>query len=111
VPNIIIRFPDGDVRQANANAQSLRDAIRDEAPHAQVEQRRDDQESQDFGATLAIVLAGPAVVAIAKGIADWLRRHHGVTIEITTPDKKVIAQNVTARNVVEIINAAAGSRI
>jgi hypothetical protein len=103
---IIIRFPGTDVAHANGLAQSLREAIRTEAPDAQVEQRRDVQENQDFGATLGIILAGPAVIAIAKGIQQWLARHHAVTIEVTTVDGKVIAKNVTAKNAVEIIEAA-----
>ena len=108
---VVLKFSGVDgVSQANVFAKGLRDAIKDEAPEAHVEQRRDNKENQDFGATLAIVLAGPAIVAIAKGIQQWLTRHHGVTLEITTTDGKVIAQNVTAKNVVEIIQAAKQDR-
>jgi hypothetical protein len=103
---IVVKFEDVDVRQANALAQSLKDAIKDEAPDAQVAQKRDNEENQDFGATLAIVLAGPAVVAIAKGIEQWLIRQHSVSLEITTPNGKVIAKNVTAKNALEILKAA-----
>jgi hypothetical protein len=103
---VIIKFSGVDTRQSNVFAQSLRDAIRSEAPGAHVNQRRDNKENQDFGATLGILLAGPAVVAIAKGVEQWLTRHHGVNLEITTPDGKVIAQNVTAKNAVQIISAA-----
>jgi len=106
MPAIIVKFPGANAAQANRLAQSLREAIRSEAPDAQVEQRRDVQENQDFGATLGIILAGPAVVAIAKGIQQWLARQHAVTLEVTTPDGKVIATNVTAKNAVEIIEAA-----
>lgn len=102
----IIRFPDSDLRDANRLAQSLRDAVRDEAPDAEVEQARENDEHQDFGPTLAIVLAGPAVVAIAKGIQSWLTRHHGVTLEISGPDGKIVASNVTAATAVEIIKTA-----
>jgi hypothetical protein len=100
---IVVKFAGVDVRQSNAFAQSLKDAITDEAPDAHVEQKRDNRENQDFGATLAIVLAGPAVVAIARGIEQWLIRQHSVSLEITTPNGKVIAKNVTARNAVEIL--------
>ena len=89
-------------------SESLRDALRYEVPASEVQQLRDNKENQDFGATLAIVLAGPAIVAIAQGIADWLNRQHGVTLEVTTPEGKVIATNVTASNVVEILKALRG---
>jgi hypothetical protein len=103
---ILIRFPGTDIAHGSRFAQSLKEAIRAEAPDTPVEQRRDNKENQDFGATLGIILAGPAIVAIAKGIEQWLTRHHAVTIEVTTADGKVIAQNVTAKNAVEIIKAA-----
>jgi hypothetical protein len=103
---IIIRFEGVDVLQANGFARSLLDAIKDEAPDAKADQRRDNVENLDFGATLGIILAGPAIVAIARGIEQWLTRHHGVSLEIVTRDGKVIAKNVTAKNAVEIINAA-----
>jgi hypothetical protein len=61
-----------------------------------VERQKDDQRTQDFGATLAVVLAGPAVVAVARGIEAWLQRYRDVEIEITTSDgTHVKARRVT----------------
>jgi hypothetical protein len=105
---IVIRFSGVDVREGNTLALSLKEAIRTEAPDAKVQQKRENKENQDFGATLGIILAGPAIVAVARGVEQWLTRHHGVKLEITTPDGKVIAENVTAKNAVEIINSARG---
>jgi hypothetical protein len=104
--NVIIRFANTGVAQANRFAESLRSAILDVAPDAQVRQRKETQEAMDFGATLGIILAGPAVVAIAKGMQAWLERHHGVEIEIVTSEGKVIAKNVTANNAVDILKRA-----
>jgi hypothetical protein len=56
MPEIAIRFPDITVAEANRFAQSLRDAIRTEYPEIKAEQRRENPESQDFGATLALFL-------------------------------------------------------
>jgi hypothetical protein len=105
----VIRFANLSVAEANRHAQTLREAILNSAPNADVARRKDSQETQDFGATLGIVLAGPAVVAIAKGIQVWLERYRGVEIELTTPDGKLVAKNITSANAVEVINAAATS--
>ena len=103
---VLLRFPNSDTRAGGELAQSLREALRNEVPGIEVQQLRENSENQDFGATLTIVLAGPAIVAIAQGIKQWLIRQHGVTVEFTTPEGKVIAKNVTANNVVEILKAA-----
>jgi hypothetical protein len=84
----------------------LRRAILDAAPGAELRQQKESQETQDFGTSLAIVLAGPAVVAIAKGIQIWLERYRSVVLEVTTSDGKVIAKNITAANVADVLEAA-----
>jgi len=94
---VIIRFANMNVAKANQLAETLRTAILNAAPTAQIKRRKDSQETQDFGATLGIILAGPAIVAIAKGIQVWLEKYRGADVEITTPDGKVIAKNITAR--------------
>lgn len=103
---VVIRFANTNVARAGQYADSLRNAILDAAPEADVKRRKDSQETQDFGATLGIVLAGPAIVAIAKGVQVWLERHHGVEIEITTAGGKTIVKNITAANVVDVLQAA-----
>jgi hypothetical protein len=60
----------------------------------------------DFGSTLAIALSGPAVVAVAKGIAIWLERYRGVELRVETTDGKIIAKNITSANVLEILRDA-----
>jgi hypothetical protein len=107
--NFVIRFSNADVAQANRLSETLRSAILDAAPETNVQRRKETQETMDFGATLGIVLAGPAVVAIAKGIQAWLERHHSVELEIITSEGKVIAKNITAKNVVDVLNAAKSS--
>jgi hypothetical protein len=103
---VTIRFANTNVAKAGQYAETLKTSILDAAPEADVKREKDSQETQDFGATLAIVLAGPAVVAIAKGMQVWLERYRGVELEVTTPDGKVIAKNITAANVVQVIQAA-----
>jgi hypothetical protein len=94
---LVIRFPNTTVAEANRHAETLRSAILDASPRTRVDRRKETQEDMDFGATLAIILAGPAVVAIAKGIQAWLERHHSAEIEVVTPEGKVIAKNLSDR--------------
>lgn len=69
----LISFPDEPVGEAGAAVADLREHLAIVAPAVEADQRRTDASSQDMGATLAIVLGAPAVVALAKGIADWLK--------------------------------------
>lgn len=103
---VTIRFANTNIAKAGQYAETLRTSILDAAPKADVKRAKDSQEDQDFGATLAIVLAGPAVVAIAKGMQVWLERYRGVELEITTSDGKIIAKNITAANVADVLQGA-----
>jgi outer membrane lipoprotein SlyB len=47
-----------------------------------VERLRERADTQDFGASLAVILGTTAVTALAKGIAAWLARNSGAKIEI-----------------------------
>lgn len=66
-----IRFEGGDLAEANAYAEELRDtlleAASDKDVKVDVHVRRDDPTTMDFGGTLVLVLGTPAVLAIAKG--------------------------------------------
>jgi hypothetical protein len=58
----------------------LLDTIREDLEIQIARERRD---TQDMGSTLVLLFGAPAVVAIARGIADWLRkRRFGSTIEL-----------------------------
>lgn len=103
-----IRFKGVSLAEANRLAGSLEQTLRDQASDSRIVREREDSSTQDFGATLGIVLAGPAVVAVAQGIRIWLERHHGVEIEIETSEGKVIARNLTADKAIDLLNAHKG---
>jgi hypothetical protein len=60
--------------------------------------KRDDPSTQDFGSTLVLVLGTPAVVAAATAIGNWLQLRAKASLTIETPDKKIVAQNVTRKD-------------
>ena len=77
-----IRFPDLELGAAGEAARDLRDRMLDDAGRgAAVDIRKDDPTNQDFGATLVAVIGTPAILALAKGIATWIRAQ-GTTVEV-----------------------------
>lgn len=98
----VIKFQDISLAEANILAESLRDAILDSYPGVRVERRRDDQSTQDFGATLILLLGAPAAVAVAKGIEQWLKRYQSAKLRIEQPDGTIIAENLTGKQVIEL---------
>jgi hypothetical protein len=77
------------------------------------EQSRTDGESQDFGATLVVILGTASVTAVARGIQAWLTRNN-VQLEISTGTGKVIAKNIHSHDAAAIAasisKATGGSR-
>jgi hypothetical protein len=79
---LVITFPDASAAKRNQLAESLAEALRDLNPDIEVDRKRDRPDTQDFGATLAVVLAAPAVTELARGLASWLTRNSGARIEV-----------------------------
>jgi hypothetical protein len=100
----VITFPEASIAQANRYAADLAAAIRELDEEVQVEQKRDRQDTQDFGATLAIILGTASVTAVAKGISAWLARQSGAKIQISA-DGSVIASNLDSRDAARIAEA------
>jgi hypothetical protein len=82
----------------------LKDAVTDRQQF-QVDRQRTKPGSQDFGATLVLVLGTAAVTAVAKGVRSWLTAHTGTSIEITDERGHVVATNVDASSAAEIAKA------
>jgi len=100
----IITFPGASVAEANRYAADLAAVLREIDPEIAVEQRRDREDTQDFGATLAIILGTAAATAVAKGVAAWLARHSGAKIQIGA-DGSVLASNLDSRDAARIAEA------
>lgn len=97
----VIRFQDSSIAEANVLAESLRDAILDSFPGISIERQRDDPSSQDFGATLIMLLGAPAIVLVARGIENWLRSHQSAKLRIER-DGVLIVEGLTGQQVIEL---------
>jgi hypothetical protein len=69
-----IQFDDLDEAAANQAALSLREFLLDQDLDVEVKIEKSSGSTQDFGSILVLLLGTKAVIEIAKGIADWLRR-------------------------------------
>jgi len=98
-----IEFGNAEMDVANRYAEDLADAIR-ELGEIRVERTRADATSQDLGSLLVLLLGTPSVTALAHGLAIWLRRNSGATIEITGPDgRSAVLKNVTSSDAPAIL--------
>jgi hypothetical protein len=105
---LTIKFPSATVREANKYAQDLADGLQ-EVEGVTVERRRDNADSQDFGATLILILGTTSITAIAHGLSKWLSRNSGAKVEIIMPDgRKALMDNLNSSDVPGIVKAISG---
>ena len=61
-------------------------------------QERNRTDTMDLGATLVLILGTPAVLAVAKGIHDFISKQQDRVV-ITTKDGTIVATGTAARNI------------
>jgi hypothetical protein len=109
--SLIVAFPDASTAEGNRLASSLADVLRDADPNILVDRQRERTDTQDFGATLAVILGTAAVTAVAKGIAAWLARNSGAQIEIRRKGEVVLrATHLDSKDVPRIAEALSPDR-
>jgi hypothetical protein len=90
--SLTISFPKASAAEANQFAGELADFLKDREPGLNVEQVRERADTQDFGATLVLVLRTASVTALAQGIAAWLKRS-GTMLDIDNSGVKARKSN------------------
>lgn len=80
--DVLVSFLDADLAMANELAGDLAESLTEDSPTLSVTRHREDSRTQDFGATLVIVLGSTAVTALAKGIAKWLARRQDARLHL-----------------------------
>ena len=98
----IIKFENISEAEANRYAGELRDMLLDATSDVEVSRRRDDPSTQDFGATLMLILGTPAVTAIAKAMGDWLTLHRQVGLTLKTANGEIIGTNLTSKDAMKL---------
>lgn len=92
-----IKVKDVTAARANVLAAELKDVLRDAHQEVEAEQIKEDPETMDLGATLAVILGSAAVTAVARGIKAWLEKNQNVEIELHK-DGNVIAKGLRGKD-------------
>jgi DNA topoisomerase VI subunit B len=103
--SVILEFGGVSEAEGNRYANDLRDFLLDQDPSVKVERRSNRSDTQDFGATLVLVLGTTAANALARGIATWLKRNSGARITIKTPSGELVAENLESKDTPQIAKA------
>jgi hypothetical protein len=93
-----INFENVSAADGNFLAAELRNALLDAAPGIEVDQIREETQTQDFGAIIVAIFGTSSVAAIAKALGDWLRLRNSASITIQDGNKKVIAKNISSKD-------------
>jgi hypothetical protein len=101
---LILSFPGVSPDEANQYAADLAGALRDTHPDVQAQQRRDRDDTLDFGATLVLILGSASASLVARGVQAWLARNSGVKLQISA-DGNVVASNLDSRDASRIVEA------
>jgi hypothetical protein len=97
-----------DVAEANRFAAELAERLRDADEPIDVRETRADPSAQDFGSTLVLLLAAPAVVALAKGVTAWLAMRPNAKVTLKGKDGTVIASGLTSADARAVIEQQLG---
>jgi len=102
---IHLTFPNMPQNKANQLAQELLGYLNTNTTEkGSITKEKDN--TQDFGATLVLVLGTGSAIALARGIADWMRKKPETAITVKTKDGEVVVQNVRSGNAREVLETA-----
>lgn len=91
---------------------SLADGLREVSGVLKSERRKNDDSTMDLGSVVTVVATSGAALAIAQGIADWLRRRRGTTLRIERDPNsgaiKVLVENIDPAAAVRITEVVGG---
>ena len=97
----VISFPNASSAEANRMAASLTESLREVDPTITADRLRDRSDTQDFGATVAVLLGTAAATAVAKGIAAALAKWGPAKITISQRGE-VIASGLESKDAARI---------
>ena len=102
--NIVISFVDCSSADANKYAQDLEGALIRLDPSIQV-MRGTKEGSQEIVSSLVLLFGTPVAAALAHAVYKFVARNTGAKITISTPDGRVIADNLDSRYAARIVEA------
>jgi hypothetical protein len=98
---------------AGQGARVLADMLREVPGVFDAGRRKEDQSSMDLGAIVTVVATSGVTVAIARGIADWLRYRRGARLKIQRDPQsgsiKAEVENIDPATAVRIVELVRGT--
>jgi hypothetical protein len=91
-----------DSATASRQAQALQRLLLEEGPPANVERIRANDQTLDGGATLAVILASPVLLELARCLRVFLQRYNSSHVTITDEHGSIVATNVSAATVADL---------
>jgi hypothetical protein len=105
--SFVVSFPDTTSNEANKHTQQLADSLGDLGIKAKP--ARTSKESQDFGATLIVLLGTTSIAAIAEGIKTFIART-GTRLDFEGPGGRFSAKNLRSEDIASAIRLAMGPK-
>ena len=90
--------------EANRYAEELRQVLLDATDEIDVQRKRENPLAQDLGASLALIMGTPALVAAVQAIGNWLQKRHSASLTIVTAEKKIVAENLTNKDAAQLLH-------
>jgi hypothetical protein len=92
----------GNAAEASRLAQALEKILLEDGPAADIERVRASAETLDGGTTLAIALASPVLLELARSLQVFLQRYKSSQITVSDARGTLIAKNVSAATAEEL---------
>lgn len=107
VGKLELHFPGATPADAGRLVHDLADLIRKEDQSISVTTERASEDAMDGGTILILLLGTPVAVALARGIADWIRKRGDPELIIKSgKDQIVIQSGLTADQKFELVKTA-----
>jgi hypothetical protein len=99
----LLSFEGASPAEANQYAEELREVLLDATTEIAVQRQRENPQAQDLGASLALIMGTPGLVAAVQAIGNWLQKRHSASLTIVTAEKKIVAKNLTNKDAAHLL--------
>ncbi len=84
-----IKFVEQSLNEKQHLASDLRNTLNSSSNGIVVDIKKEDENTQDAGTILSLVLGSSLLTSIAKGLFNWLQRNKGIEMELTSGNEKL----------------------
>lgn len=87
----------------------LEDVLRNASRDVEVKRIKANQTTMDLGTIIGVVVASGAATAVAKGIADWLRKRNNVQLVLKRKGVTFEASGLSGTDAIRLLKIITGS--